>query len=140
LLVETAHYRVLRYWLKGEKAGQTDTFMDNLPGFPNGISIRADGSYWLGFSTKRNASLDKIHPKPAMKKLVYGLPEFLQPKADQFGMVMHLSGEGAILHTYFDTQGAVLSEAGAVKEHNGYLYIGGDVAPHIGKYKLEENL
>ena len=34
LMVETAKYRVLRFWLEGDKAGQTDTFIDNLPGFP----------------------------------------------------------------------------------------------------------
>lgn len=140
LMVETTKYRVLRYWLKGEKTGQTDVFMDNLPGFPNGISIRADGTYWLGFTTKRSDSLDKIHPKRGMKKFVYGLPGFLQPKADKFGMVMHVSREGAILQSFFDTKGAVMPEAGAVKEQNGYLYLGGDVLPHIGQYKLESDL
>ena len=29
-------------------------------------------------------------------------------------------------------------ETGGVKEHNGYLYIGGNAVPAIGKYKLEE--
>lgn len=138
LMVETAKYRVLRYWLKGDKAGQTDTFIDNLPGFPNGISIREDGSYWLGFSTKRSDDLDKIHSKPGMKKLVYALPNFLQPKAEKFGMVMNISQDGKILRTLFDTKGIVMPEAGAVKEHNGFLYLGGDVVPHIGKYKLED--
>lgn len=140
LLVETTRYRVLRYWLKGEKAGQTDVFMDNLPGFPNGISIRPDGSYWLGFTTKRSDALDKIHAKTGMKKLVYGLPNFMQPKADLFGMVMHVSTEGKILHTLYDTQGKVMPEAGAVKEHQGYLYLGGDGLPHIGKFKLDPAL
>lgn len=136
LMVETTKYRVLKYWLSGEKAGQTEILIDNLHGFPNGISIRADGSYWLGFSTMRNEALDKIHPKTGMKKLIYGLPEFMQPKATPFGMVMNVSTDGRILETLFDTQGAILSEAGAVKEFNGYLYIGGDVLPYIGKYKL----
>jgi hypothetical protein len=27
-----------------------------------------------------------------------------------------------------------------VKEKDGYLYIGGDVAPFIGKYKLQEGM
>ncbi len=137
LLTETSRYRVLRHWLKGEKAGQTEVFMENLPGFPNGISIREDGTYWLGFSTKRSDALDNIHPKPAMKRLVYGLPGFLQPKAEKFGMVMQVSPEGKILQTLFDPQGTIMPEAGAVKEHNGYLYLGGDVLPHLGKYKLE---
>ncbi len=137
LMVETTKYRILKYWLKGEKTGQVETFIDNLPGFPNGISIREDGSYWLGFSTKRTDALDKIHPKIGMKKFVNALPNFLQPKAEKFGMVMNISSEGKILQSLFDTKGIVMPEAGAVKEHNGYLYLGGDVVPHIGKYKLE---
>lgn len=140
LLVETTKYRVLRYWLKGEKAGQSEVFMDNLPGFPNGISVRPDGSYWLGFTTKRSDALDKIHTKPGMKKLVYSLPDFMQPKADKFGMVMHVSPDGKILHTLFDSEGKIMPEAGAVKEHQGYLYLGGDVLPHIGKLKLKDTL
>ncbi|MFN8343693.1 MAG: SMP-30/gluconolactonase/LRE family protein [Spirosomataceae bacterium] len=136
LMVETTRYRVLKYWLTGPKTGQTETFMDNLPGFPNGISIREDGSYWLGFSTKRTEALDNIHSKPGLKKIVYALPDFLQPKQEKFGMVMHISPEGKILQSLFDTKGAVMPEAGAVKEHQGYLYLGGDVVPHIGKYKL----
>lgn len=137
LMVETTKYRVLKYWLSGNKAGKTEVFINNLPGFPNGISIRKDGSYWLGFSTKRNKALDDIHPKTGMKKFVYELPEFIQPKAERFGMVMNISSEGEILKTLFDSQGKILSEAGSVKEYNGYLYIGGDVLPYIGKYKLE---
>lgn len=139
LMAETTKYRVLKYWLKGEKSGQTETFIDNLPGFPNGISMRADGSYWLGFSTKRSDALDKIHPKPGMKKFVYALPNFMQPKSEKFGMVMNISEDGKILQSLFDPTGTTLAEAGAVKEHDGYLYIGGDILPHIGKYKLENN-
>lgn len=137
-MVETTKYRVLRYWLKGDKAGQTEVFIDNLPGLPNGISIREDGSFWLGFSTKRNEALDKIHPKPAMKRMVYALPEWLQPQPEKFGIVMNISNEGKVLQTLYEPSGAILPEAGAVKEQNGYLYIGGDAVPAIGKYKLEE--
>ena len=136
LMVETTKYRILKYWLSGEKAGQTEIFIDNLPGFPNGISIRENGSYWLGFSTKRSEKLDKIHSKTGMKKFVYGLPEFMQPKAEQFGMVMNISMDGEIIETLFDTEGTILPESGAVKEYEGHLYIGGDVLPYVGKYKL----
>jgi sugar lactone lactonase YvrE len=138
LMTETTKYRVLRYWLKGDKAGQTDVFADNLPGFPNGISIREDGSYWLGFSTKRNDALDKIHPSPTMKKLVYVLPNFLQPKAELFGIILNLSPEGHVINALYDTTGIYTPETGAVKEHDGHLFIGGDVVPYIAKYKIEE--
>jgi sugar lactone lactonase YvrE len=137
LMTETEKYRVLRYWLKGNQKGTTDVFMDNLPGFPNGISIRDNGSYWLGFSTKRNDALDNIHPKPGMKKFVYGLPNFLQPKQELFGMVLNISQDGKVIDALFDSTGKFIPEAGAVKEFNGRLYIGGDVVSFIGSYKLD---
>jgi sugar lactone lactonase YvrE len=137
LMVETTQYRILKYWIKGEKAGKTEVFMDNLHGFPNGISIREDGTFWLGFTTKRNDALDKIHHKPGMKKFVFGLPNWLQPKEDKFGMVMHLSENGTILNTFFDSTGIIMPEAGSVKEQNGFLYMGGDNLSYIGKYKLK---
>ena len=40
------------------------------------------GCFWIGFITKRNDQLDDIHPKKGMKKFVYGLPSFVQPKAE----------------------------------------------------------
>jgi sugar lactone lactonase YvrE len=137
LMTETEKYRILRYWLKGDKKGKTDMFMDNLPGFPNGISITDSGSYWLGFSTKRNDALDNIHPKTGMKKLVYVLPDFLKPKQELFGMILNISQDGKIINALFDSTGKFVPEAGAVKEFKGHLYIGGDVVSFIGSYKLE---
>lgn len=137
LMTETTKYRIIKYYLKGEKKGQKEIFMDNLPGFPNGISIREDGSFWLGFSTKRNDALDNIHPKKGMKKLVYGLPEFMQPKQDEYGIVLHISEKGKVISSLFDTTGKVIPEAGSVKENNNHLYIGGDIVPYISVYKIK---
>jgi len=136
LLVDLAKYRVRRHWLKGDKAGQTDIFIDNLPGFPNGISRRKDGSFWVGFTTRRNDLLDKIHPKPFIKQLIHVLPQWMQPKQEAFGMIMHLSETGEILKIYYDTSGKYVPEASSVEEYNNNIYIGGDLTDHIGKYKL----
>jgi hypothetical protein len=136
LVVETTKYQILKFWLGGEKVGKTEVFMDNLNEFPNGISIREDGTFWLGFAT-RNDALDKIHPKTGMKNFVFSLPNFLQPKQDKFGMGMHISENGTILNTYFDSKGITMPEAGSVKEHIGFLFMGGDNLPYIGKYRLK---
>ena len=137
LMTETTKYQIVRYWLNGDRKGETEIFMENLPGFPNGISIRKDGSFWLGFSTKRNDALDNIHPKKGMKKIIYALPEFMQPQQDKFGIVLNISEYGKILSSLFDITGTVIPEAGSVKENNGHLYIGGDVVPYIAKYQIE---
>ncbi|MEO1519059.1 MAG: SMP-30/gluconolactonase/LRE family protein [Bacteroidota bacterium] len=138
LMVDLTKYRVLKYHLHGPDKGKVEVFLDNLPGFPNGISRRKDGSFWLGFSTVRDEMLDKIHPRPFLKKVVFGLPRWMQPKQRAFGMVMHVSEEGEILQTYFDPTGEKVSEASSIEEADGYLYLGGDLIDHIGKFRLEE--
>lgn len=137
LMVDLTKYRVLRYWLKGENKGKTELFLENLPGLPNGISRREDGSFWLGFTTRRDDFLDKIQPKKGLKKFIYGIPLWLQPKQEPFGMIMHVSENGEILKTYYDTTGEFVSEASSIEEHNDNIYIGGDLTKHIGKYELK---
>ncbi len=140
LLSETSKYRILKYWLKGNKAGTSEVFVDNLAGFPNNISRRDNGNFWVGFTTKRNDKLDDIHPKKGMKKFVYGLPSFVQPKAEKFGMILEISEAGLIVQALFDPSGNFVMEAGAVKEYQKTLYIGGDVVSFIAKYSLDNKM
>jgi hypothetical protein len=137
LMVDLTKYRIVKYWLKGEKKGETEIFMENLSGLSNGISRRADGSFWLGFTTRRDDLLDKIQSRTGIKKFIYSIPLWLQPKQESFGMIMHINENGKILKTYYDTTGKIVSEASSIEEHNGYLYLGGDLTNHIGRYKLE---
>ena len=136
LVSETSKYRILKYWLKGEKVGTPEVFLDNLAGFPNNITLRENGNFWVGFSTKRNDQLDKIHPKKRIKQLVYSLPSFVQPKVEKFGMVLEISETGNIVQALFDSKGEIVIEAGAVKENQNYLYLGGDIVSYIARYEL----
>jgi sugar lactone lactonase YvrE len=138
LMVDLTKYRVVRYWLKGEKKGTTDLFISNLPGLPNGISRRQDGSFWLGFTTRRSDALDKLQSKPRLKQIVFALPLWMQPKQEKFGMIMHLSAKGEVIKTYYDPTGEAVSEAASIEEHEGYLYLGGDLIDHNGKLKLPD--
>src|ERR1044072_7469189 len=47
LVAETGMYRVRRVWLKEPKMGQNDVFIDNLAGFPDGISSNGKHRFWL---------------------------------------------------------------------------------------------
>jgi sugar lactone lactonase YvrE len=64
LINETYRYRIVRYWLKGSKAGTHEIFIDNLPGFPDNISNNRKGTFWLALFTVRNETADKLHPLP----------------------------------------------------------------------------
>jgi hypothetical protein len=37
----------MKVWLRGEKAGKAETFVDNLPGAPDNIRLGSDGHYWI---------------------------------------------------------------------------------------------
>src|SRR5205085_3587807 len=68
LVVETGMYRVRRVWLKEPKMGQNDIFIDNLPGFPDGISSNGRDRFWLSLVTPRQAMFDRMQPYPFVRK------------------------------------------------------------------------
>ncbi|XP_050738951.1 adipocyte plasma membrane-associated protein Hemomucin-like isoform X2 [Eriocheir sinensis] len=47
LFSETFKFRILRHWLSGPKAGETEIFVDRLPGYPDNIRARNDGGYYI---------------------------------------------------------------------------------------------
>ncbi|KXX69053.1 SMP-30/gluconolactonase/LRE family protein [Flammeovirga sp. SJP92] len=136
LVSETSKYRILRYWIKGEKKGQSEVFLDNLPGFPNNLKQSSNGNYWLGFTTKRNQQLDNIHPKPWMKQMVFAMPDFMKPKPEKYGLVMEVSDQGEIIRVFTDEEGKVVEEAGAIVEKDGLLFLGGDIVNSVSVFEL----
>jgi sugar lactone lactonase YvrE len=79
LVNETSVYRVQKYWLKGRKAGQSEIFIENLPGFPDGISSNGKGIYWIALPALRKDIVDDLADNPFVRNIILRLPEFLQP-------------------------------------------------------------
>ncbi len=136
LVNETYRYRITRYWLKGEKAGQHDIFIDNLPGIPDGISANRRGTFWVAMFTVRNEQADKLAPSPFAKRQLAKLPRFLWPKPAPHGMVFALDEEGKVLKTYQDATGARVPHVTAVVENEGWLYLGNLHEPYLSRFKL----
>ncbi|WP_298444403.1 SMP-30/gluconolactonase/LRE family protein [uncultured Ferrimonas sp.] len=113
LITETGHYRVLKLYLRGAKQGQTEVFLENLPGFPDNLSRDSDGTYWLGLVSPRNALLDSIADKPAIRKLVQRLPAFLRPQASRYGHLIGFDAAGEIRYNLQDPEGSYAHITGA---------------------------
>ncbi len=124
LINETYRYRIHRYWLKGEKAGSDDIFIDNLPGFPDGISSNRKGDFWLALYTVRNPMMDFAHPFPALKNFLSRLPEALWPKPEPYGFVLKLDEQGNVVESFQDADGSHLFAVTSAQEHEGKLYLG----------------
>lgn len=93
LVNETGEYRVHKLWLKGDKAGSHEVLLDNLPGMPDNISHHKDNRFWVALFTGRNAILDGTADKPFVRKMMYRLPEFMQPQPKHEAMALEINGD-----------------------------------------------
>lgn len=120
LVNETAAYRITRYWLSGPKAGQSDVFADNLPGFPDNIRTDADGNFWVALPTIRDGLVDALADQPAVRKVLAKLLNHVAFPVKPYAMALG-----------FDTQANLIANLQAPKA-DGYFYIT-QVTPVGGK-------
>ena len=136
LINETWRYRIVRYWLKGDKKGTSDMFIENLPGFPDGVSSNRNGTFWLALPTPRNPKVDNMYPKPWLKNFVVKLPKSIQPKPVEYGFVLGLNEQGEVTHNLQDPSGIHVKEITSVEEHKGYIYLGSLHNDRFARLKL----
>jgi sugar lactone lactonase YvrE len=81
VFAETQARRLSKLWLTGDKAGTVTPLAVNLPGSPDNLSTGADGRIWCAMVSPTNA-IAELMPKtpPALRKLLWRLPDRLQPK------------------------------------------------------------
>lgn len=140
LVNETWRYRVLRYWLAGPRSGQHEVFIDNLPGFPDGISSNRAGVFWLALPSPRKADLDGAHPFPLLKEIIAALPMALRPKAVRYGFVLGLDENAQVVANLQDTGGDHLREITSVEQAGDQLYFGSLSNDRIGRLPVGKAL
>ncbi|MEW6460622.1 MAG: SMP-30/gluconolactonase/LRE family protein [Pseudomonadota bacterium] len=136
LVNETYRYRITRYWLKGERAGQHEVFIDNLPGLPDNLQGDRKGTFWVALPTPRKADADFLHRHPWLKAQLAKLPRALWPKAIPYGFAIALDENGKIVRSLHDTSGTHLRMVTSVKPVGDYLYFGSLDNDRIGKLPL----
>lgn len=137
LVVETAAYRVQRVWLSGPKRGQAEIFIENLPGFPDGISSNGRDKFWLTLVTPREEVFDKLLlPHPFLRKVVLRLPQFLQPATKGYSFVLGLDPNGRIIENLQDGSPTCYAQVANAVEHQGALYLGSIGESTIGRYRF----
>lgn len=137
LFNETQNYRVLRYWLKGDKAGTVEPFIENLPGLPDNITFDAAGHrFWVALYAPRTRDLDDLLPKPFLRKVVYRLPRSVQPAPVMQGFVIALSPEGQIVANLQDATSGAYAPITSAIAHGEWLYLGSLLAPSFARLPL----
>lgn len=123
-VAESAGYRLLQVWLRGDRAGQYDVLADALPGFPDNVSTGSDGLIWVALPSPRNALLDLLLPRPpVLRRLVWALPEALQPSEGRVMHVRAIASDGAVVHD-LRSSGEIYHMVTGVRERAGVVYLG----------------
>jgi ribose transport system permease protein len=138
LFAETWGCCIKRYWFAGPKRGKVETVIGNLPGYPDNINLASDGNYWLALVGMRCPALDLAWRMPGFRRRMakrLPLDEWLFPNINT-GCVVKFNERGEILESLWDLGGVNHPMITSMREHRGYLYLGGISNNRIGRYKL----
>ena len=136
LVNENYRYRITRYWLTGDKAGQHDVFIDNLPGLPDNLASDRSGTFWVALPSPRKADADVIQQMPWLKRQLTKLPRAVLPKPVPYGLVIQVNEHGEIVRSLHDTSGQHLRMVTSAKPVNGVLYLGSLENDRIGRLNI----
>lgn len=137
LVVETCGFRVIRKWLKSDKE---EDFISNLPGAPDGITQSSDGNYWISLVAPISPLLKFIgspQSRYIMSILQFDL-DISKYFLKQWGCVIKVSADGAILDVLIDQTGSIVSSISSVTEHDGKLFFGNLGGSFVSVYDLSK--
>lgn len=139
LFAESWACRISRYWFDGPKKGQVEVVIADLPGYPDNINRASDGNYWVAIMGMRSPSFDLAMRWPGFRRKMVkrlGQDEWLSPNIN-VGCVMKCDEKGNVLDVYWDRSGVNHPMITSMREHRGYLYLGGISNNRIGRLRLE---
>jgi len=136
LVAETIGYRILKYWLKGPRAGEWVDFAAGTPGFPDNISLSESGLVWVALPAPRVPVLDFLLPRhPVFRQLALRVPQRLHPRPKDIVWVQAYDLEGRLVHN-IKTKHPRLSFITAVAEHGGALWLASAHHDVLGRIDL----
>lgn len=138
VIAETGSYRILRYWLEGDRRGETEVLRDNLPGFPDNVNAGLNGRFWIGLVNPRNALLDRYSGHPFLRKILQRLPRSIRPRPVRSSHVIAIDGSGEVLMNLLDPRARYPMLTGALetRERLYFSTLTGSALPWIDKRNL----
>ena len=111
-------------------------YIENLPGFPDGISSNGRDKFWLALVTPRQAVFDKMLPYPFVRKVVFRLPKFLHPQPQRYSFVLGLDSNGRVVENLQNDLADCYAQIANVVEHSDTLYFGSIGEDTVGRFPL----
>lgn len=123
-VAETRARTVVRHWIGGDRAGQRDLLVDDLPGYPDNIARGSDGLIWVTIASPVDPVVEVISRGPMwLRRQVTKIPEKLQPKPKQTIRVQAFTDDGTLVHDCDVAHDGYHMVTG-VREHEGRVWMG----------------
>ncbi|MFI3588520.1 SMP-30/gluconolactonase/LRE family protein, partial [Klebsiella pneumoniae] len=143
IVCESWKFRCRKYWLEGEKKGQLEIFIDNLPGGPDNINIAPDGNFWISLIKMNATGVQALHNCSDNKILLAAYPELiglLIPMGITApATAVKVTTDGEIIMEYSDPNATYISFVTSSLEYEGNLYMASTNANFLRKLPLDSN-
>ncbi len=139
LFAESWGCRINRYWLEGPKKGKLEILADKLPGYPDNINRASDGTYWVAIMGMRAPALDLALKMPGFRRRMarrIAADQWLYPNLN-IGCVARFNDKGEFIESMWDRHATNHPMITSMREHKGWLYLGGITNNRIGRIRLE---
>lgn len=134
IVAETGRYRLTRFPLDGSPPG---TWIDNLPGLPDNVSVAADGTLWVALVIARDPRLDLLlRMPPVFRRVLWALPERLRPPPRRTAWVIAVDPHGRVVRD-LQRPGDTFAMVTGVARHGDRLYLGSLTEPAICALEVE---
>ena len=135
LVCESYGARVLRLWLKGPREGTSDTFVDRLPGFPDGISPRDGGGYGVDCQpAERPRPARRLSGSPCAARAHHAT----RRAAVRNSAASPVSANGTKQSLLMDIKGSHVQSVASAHQHGRKLYLGNLMGAGVSVLELAE--
>ncbi|KAJ6804358.1 protein STRICTOSIDINE SYNTHASE-LIKE 6-like [Iris pallida] len=134
IFCETVLRKCKRYHIQGDKKGKLETFIDNLPGFPDNIRYDGEGHYWIALSVGRTMVWDMLIKYPFLRKVMVAVGKYVRiPQTERDSGVLSVTPDGKPVALYSDPDLNLVTGGLKIGKH---LYYGSLVKPYISRIDL----
>ena len=139
LVASTWNCSILIFDLANLPAGPR-VFVRGLPGYPDNINRASGGGYWIALAGMRNPVFDQAMRYPDLRRR---MTRRVPPTNWLFGNlniggVLKIDGSGRIVDALWDAPDGPLYMITSMREHEGFLYLGGVTNNKIGRLALSD--
>jgi sugar lactone lactonase YvrE len=137
VVAETGHRRLQAVQAAGERAGQADLLVDDMPAHPDNIALGSDGLIWVTYASPTDPILTWLQTKaPAwLRGLVRRAPDAVKPSPKRTTRVAAYDSAGRLVHDV-SAQADAWHMATGVREKDGRVWLGSLVQPAIAWFDL----